>query len=195
MIITQRNYSHSITFDFQPEALTYARSDSYGSHSFQLPYGSINMDPRFTTERNGSLFTGSILLSAWGLAQAGHALLHGDASGLIFLVPGAACFLIHAVTRTTITSLGSDSGEIAIMHDRKYELVMTEIRERRKKQLLEWYGNINFANDPEEEIQKFEWLHSQHLISSDQLQRAISAIRSADGPTPEEYEGPVPPRQ
>lgn len=195
MVITQRSYSNSITFDFEPDALTYTRADSYGSHSFKVPYGNIGMDPRFTTERNGSMFNGAILLLAWGLAQTAHAMLQGDMSGLIFLFPGAACFLVHALTRTTITSLGSDAGEIDLLQDGKHDTIMTEIRERRKKQLLDWYGNINFSNDPGEEIQKFEWLHSQHLISSDQLQRAISAIRNAEGTVPEEYDEPTPPRQ
>lgn len=195
MIITQRRNFNTFTFDFGSEALTYTRSDSYGSHSSELPYGSIGMDPRLITEQNGTLFNGAILLSAWGLAQTAHAMLHGDMTGLIFLFPGAACFLVHALTRTTITSLGSDAGEIALLMDEKHDTIMSEIRERRKKQLLDWYGNINFSNDPEEEIQKFEWLHSQHLISSAQLQRAISAIRNADGTVPEEYDEPIPPRQ
>ncbi|MGE4440853.1 MAG: hypothetical protein AB7D27_05105 [Desulfomicrobium sp.] len=195
MIITQRSYSTTITFDFEQEALTYTRADAYGSHSFQLPYGSIGMDPRLTTERNGGLFNGAILLSAWGMAQAVYTMARGDMLGAIFLLPGAACFLLHAALKTRITSLSSDDGEIALLHDRNCDRIMTEIRERRKKQLLEWYGNINFANDPEEEIRKFHWLHSQHLISAGQLQQIITTIRNAD---PEGYEGveePFPPQQ
>jgi hypothetical protein len=72
---------------------------------------------------------------------------------------------------------------------------MEEIRERRKKQLLEWYGNINFANDPEEEIRKFHWLHSQHLISAGQLEQIITTIRNADPEGFETAEDPVPPQQ
>jgi len=195
MIITQRSYSTTITFDFEQDALTYTRADAYGSHSFQLPYGSIGMDPRLTTERNGGLFNGAILLSAWGMAQAVYTMARGDMLGAIFLLPGAACFLLHAALKTRITSLSSDEGEIALLHDRNCDRIMTEIRERRKKQLLEWYGNINFANDPEEEIRKFHWLHSQHLISAGQLQQIITTIRNAD---PEGYEGveePFPPQQ
>lgn len=195
MMITQRRYSTSFTFDFEPDTLTYTRSDPYGSHSFQLPYGSIGMDPRLTTERNGTLFNGAILLSAWGLGQTAYALAHGDFFGFIFLVPGALCFLLHAMTKSTITSLDSDAGEIALLHDTKFDRIMMEIRERRKKQLLDWYGNINFANDPEEEIKKFHWLHSQRLISADQLQKIIAAIRNADNPGVDEYDEPTPPCQ
>ena len=196
MIITQKCHANRVTFNFEPDTLTYTRSDSYGSHSFQLPYGSIGMDPRLTTERNGTLFNGAILLSLWGLAQAAFNLGHGDPLGLIFIFPGALCFLLHTMAKTTITSLSSDAGEIALLHDSQFDRIMSEIRERRKKQLLDWYGNINFANDPEEEIRKFHWLHSQQLISADQLQKIINTIRNADNSgLLEEYDESPPPQQ
>jgi hypothetical protein len=195
MLITQQRFSHTISFEFEPETLTYTRSDAYGSHSFQLPYGSVGMDPRQTTERNGTLFNGGILLSAWGLAQAGYALAHRDLLGVIFLVPGLACLLFHALAKIELTSLSSDAGEIALLHDKNYDRIMEEIRERRKKQLLDWYGNINFANDPEEEIRKFHWLHSQHLISEGQLEQIVTTIRNADPEGSEIVEDPFPPRQ
>jgi hypothetical protein len=195
MLITQRRFSNTFTFTFEPDTLTYSRTDAYGSHSFELPYGSIGMDPRRTTERNATLFNGGILLSVWGLAQAGYAMAHGDPFGIIFLFPGIACFLLHVLTRIELTSLGSDAGEIVLLHDKQYDRIMETIQERRKKQLLEWYGNINFANDPEEEIRKFHWLHSQHLISEGQLQRIITTIRNADIEGMDGIDEPIPPQQ
>jgi hypothetical protein len=195
MLIVQRRFSNTFTFKFEPDTLAYTRADAYGSHSFHLPYGSIGMDPQQTTERNAALFNGAILLSVWGLAQAGYTVAHGDFLGLIFLLPGLACFAGHALARTQLTSLSSDAGEITLLHDKHYDHIMEEIRERRKKQLLDWYGNINFANDPEEEIRKFHWLHSQHLISAGQLQQIITTIRNADMDGPEGVDDPVPPQQ
>ena len=195
MLITQRRFSNAITFDFEPDTLTYTRADAYGSHSFQLPYGSIGMDPRQTTERNGTLFNGGILLAAWGLAQAGYALAHHDLLGIIFLLPATACFLLHALAKVELTSLSSDAGEIALLNDKQYDRIMSEIRERRKKQLLDWYGNINFANDPEEEIRKFHWLHSQQLISAGQLEQIVTTIRNADPDGYDAVEEPFPPLQ
>ena len=195
MLITQRRFSNAITFDFEPDTLTYTRADAYGSHSFQLPYGSIGMDPRQTTERNGTLFNGGILLAAWGLAQAGYALAHHDLLGIIFLLPATACFLLHALAKVELTSLSSDAGEIALLNDKQYDRIMSEIRERRKKQLLDWYGNINFANDPEEEIRKFHWLHSQQLISAEQLEQIVTTIRNADPDGYDAVEEPFPPQQ
>ena len=195
MIITQRSYSTTLTFEFAQDALTYTRADAYGSHSFNLPYGSIGMDPRTTTERNGALFTGAIILLAWGMGQAAYTMIRGDLLGAIFLLPGAACLLLHAAMKTGITSLSSDEGEIALLHDKHFDRIMTEIRERRKAQLLDWYGNINFANDPEDEIQKFEWLHSQRLITSEQLRRIVNTIRNADTAELDRFEEHLPPHQ
>lgn len=195
MLITQRRFSNTFTFEFEPDTLTYTRVDAYGSHSFQLPYGSIGMDPQHTTERNATLFNGGILLSAWGLAQTGYTMAHGDLLGIIFFFPGIACFLLHVLTKIELTSLSSDAGEVVLLHDRHYDRIMETIRERRKKQLLEWYGNINFANDPEEEIRKFHWLHSQHLISAGQLQQIITTIRNADIEGRDGIDDPVPPQQ
>lgn len=194
MHITQKHASHSTSFEFETDTLAYTQSDSYGSHSFKVPYGSIGMEPRFSMEKNGALFNGGILLLAWGLFQALHATFNGDVLGILFLLPGPICIVLHTLSKTAITYLNSDAGEIALLHDKHYDTVMGEIRKRRKKQLLEWHGNINFANDPEEEIQKFHWLHSQHLITDDQLQRVVTAIRNAD--TREDgIEEPAPPRQ
>jgi len=195
MRIIQRKFSNTFTFEFGDDALTYTRADAYGSHSFDIPYGSIGMDPRLTMERNGTLFNGALLLSIWGAAQTIHALALGDWTGLIYLVPGPACLLLHSAIQTTVTSLSSDEGEIALLHDKQFDTVMAEIRQRRKKQLLDWYGNINFANDPEDEIRKFHWLHSQHLISGDQLQKIVAAIRNNDSAGLDDFDEPLPPRQ
>ena len=91
--------------------------------------------------------------------------------------------------------LPSDAGEISLLRDGRYDTLMEEINKRRKKQLLEWYGDIDFGNDPEEEIRKFHWLHSEHLISEDQLRRTIAIIRDAETVDGEEYSDPTPPHQ
>lgn len=195
MHFSQRSRTGRATFQFDHDRLTHTRSDAHGAHRANLPYGSIGMDPHVVTERNGTLFTGAILLLVWGCAQALHAAWIGDWSGLIFLAPGPICLLLHTLGTTTVTYLDSDDGEIAIFHDKNHDLIMMEIRERRKRQLLEWYGNINFANDPEDEIRKFHWLHSQDLISADQLRRIVTTIRNADTPDQDNLDDPLPPRQ
>lgn len=179
MHIIQRRHATTLSFHFGAEKLRHKRADSQGAHAVELPYASIGMDPRVVTERNQTLLTGAVLLFLWGFAQGAFFLLHGDALGAIFLFPGPVCLLLHAASAVTLTYLHSDEGEIAILHDSKHESLLLEIRNRRKAQLLNWYGNINFANDPDDEIKKFHWLHSQDLISETELEQIIAAIRSA----------------
>jgi hypothetical protein len=131
----------------------------------------------------------------WGIAQAAYTLLHADVYGLLFLLPAPACLAAHALIRASVVYLPSDSGELSLLHDKQYDTLMQEIRTRRKKQLLDWYGKIDFRNDPEEEIRKFHWLHAENLISEDQLLRTIAVIRDAENSENEEYGEPTPPRQ
>ncbi len=195
MHITQRRFTNVVCFEFELDTLKYSRSDAYGMHSLEVPYGSIGMDPRVSVERNSALFHGGIVLLFWGVAHCLYALSHADLFGLIFLLPGPVCLVLHALAKTSITYLDSDAGEIALLHDRQFEVVIHEIRERRKKQLMDWYGRINFANDPEEEIQKFHWLHSQRLISADQLHRIVTTIRNAATHEQDELDDPSLPHQ
>lgn len=195
MIITQRSYSQTTTFQFDDDTLTHSRSDCQGSHALTLPYGSIGMEPRIISERNGTLFSGGLLLILWGTALCAYHLLQGDILGLLFLFPGLSALALHGFMKTTITLLNSDAGEIAIFHGKHFDSIMQEIRARRKGQLLEWYGKINFANDPEDEIRKFTWLHTQDLIDDKQLESIITTIRESDSSLLEEPEDPSAPRQ
>lgn len=195
MNIIQRRTSTKATFTFNGDNLTHSRSDIHGAHTFTLPYGSIGMDPRDSVERNDVLFTGGILLLLWGLAETLRSLLHGDLSGLLMLLPGAIACVLHRATAFTATYLTSDGGDIAILHDGQQDKILNEIKDRRSHQLLDWYGNINFANDPEDEIRKFHWLHSQNLISDDKLKSIIEAIEAHDGAHPDESDEPSIPHQ
>lgn len=195
MNILQRLTATRTTFTFDTDSLTHARSDMHGAHTFTLPYGSIGMDPRDSVERNHILFTGGILLLLWGLAEALRSLLQGDLLGLLMLLPGAIACVLHYTTAFTATYLTSDAGDIAILHDGQQDRILNEIKERRSRQLLDWYGNINFANDPEDEIRKFHWLHSQNLISDDKLKHIIEAIEANEGVSSDEFDEPSIPHQ
>lgn len=195
MDITQRRITTTTTFRFDAETLTHSRTDLQGAHSTELPYGSIGMDPHTNVERNDILFCGGLLLLLWGLSQALHGLLHDDVLALVFLFPGLAGLILYRLTSITVTYLDSDDGEIAVLHDGQQDRVIEEIARRRKNQLLDWYGTINFANDPDDEIRKFHWLHSQQLISDDRLERIIEAIRTAEASRQDDFEEPGLPQQ
>jgi len=60
MHITQRRFTNVVCFEFELDTLKYSRSDAYGMHSLQIPYGSISMDPRVSVERSSALFHGAL---------------------------------------------------------------------------------------------------------------------------------------
>ena len=195
MRIVQKSPLLSTSFVFEAENLICVRKDWHGVQRLEVPYGSIRMEPGSGLEQNAALFACAVALFFWGLVQAAHALLHADPYGPLFLLAAPACLAAHALIRAEVVYLPSDAGEISLLRNGRYDTLMEEINKRRKKQLLEWYGDIDFGNDPEEEIRKFHWLHSEHLISEDQLRRTIAIIRDAETVDGEEYSDPTPPHQ
>lgn len=164
MDTTQRKALTVTHFHFSSETLKYTRHDIQGVHGFRVAYANIIMAPRIATERNAALLTGAVLLGAWGLVAAVHALALGDTLGIMYLIPGPLCALLYVWSSVTSTWLGTEEGDVGIIHGPQHDQIFTEIRDRRKKQLLDWYGTVDFANDPEDEIKKFSWLYYQHII-------------------------------
>lgn len=178
---------------FTTDTLTCTKKDIFGSHTLTLPYGSISTTRRIVSEQNGMLWVGGILSLLWGIAESLRALLQADMTGVLYCLPGLAAMILHHIAKTTVTYLNSDAGEIALLHDKNHEIILEEILIRRRKQLLDRYGNINFANDPTDEIRKFTWLHTENLIDATQLHEIIETIRNAKHHSPntlQNHKGP-----
>ena len=50
---------------------------------------------------------------------------------------------------------------------------------RRKKALLTIYGEINTNNAPKDEIEKFQWLHRQGVLDTQELDDKLKQLTSA----------------
>ena len=79
-------------------------------------------------------------------------------------------FILEVIFPTKYTVLNSEKGSIYIIRNKKYDAILKEIEKRRKIQWKQWYGSINYDNDPSEEIKKFEWLFGKGVISLNELE-------------------------
>jgi hypothetical protein len=50
---------------------------------------------------------------------------------------------------------------------------------RKKAQLLKWYGDINLENELENEINKFNWLVKQNVMSQAEAEEKIAQVEFA----------------
>lgn len=98
-------------------------------------------------------------------------------AGPMWLPLGIGCLILHYVTKTKYTVLSNGQRSIWIIQGKNHDAVLNEIQNRRKDQLKKCYGEINFENDPQIEINKFRWLAEEGVISERDAEVKISLIQ------------------
>ena len=185
MEIEQKRYFNRTRFTFDDDRLTFTMKHDGGSRSFDVNYSEIPMENAGMEERTPWFRNaGVVLLIAWLCRTLVGIVDPASAPGLSLHWPLAAtcCLLIYRYLVTNFTIFNTDAGELYLICDDHYEEILNEIMTRRKSQLLSWYGEIDYANDPGEEIRKFHWLKMQGAIDDDEFQTIRTRIEVFHGP-------------
>jgi len=195
MEIEQKRYLNRTRFTFEDERLAYTMGHEAGSRSFGVHYADIPMETTVVEARNPwFLNTAAVMLIVWAcgiIAGMGGAVSEMDLA-LHWPLAASVCLLIYRYVLTQYTVLKTDAGELHLICDDRHEEILDEIMKRRKSQLLSWYGEIDYANDPGEEIRKFHWLKVQGVIGDDEFESIRTRIEVFHGPMQETdfMEGP-----
>lgn len=64
-----------------------------------------------------------------------------------------------------------------IINDKHHEKIINELNSRRKKQLLEWYGEIHPESAIEDEMRKFKWLLDNDIINQQEFEQKIAQVK------------------
>lgn len=195
MEIKQKRYFNRTRFTFDDDRLIYAMEHDGGSRSFGVNYSEIPMESTDMEERTPWFRNaGIVLLIVWLCRTLVGIVDPASAPGLSLHWPLAAtcCLLIYRFAVTHFTVFNTEAGELYLICDDRYEEILSEIMTRRKSQLLSWYGEIDYANDPGEEIRKFHWLKMQGAIDDNEFQTIRTRIEIFHGPIQETdfMEGP-----
>ena len=195
MEIEQKHCFNSTQFIFDRDHLSYTRKHLGGSLSFDMNYVDIPMENWDLEERIPWFCnTGIVLMMIWFCQILSGLIDPLSAAGTFLHWPLAAicCLGIYRYAVTRFTVFKTDQGKLYLICDDQYEAVMDEINSRRKSQLLIWYGEIDYTNDPGEEIQKFHWLKQQGVIGDDEFESICTRIHVFHGPMQETdfMEGP-----
>ena len=57
-----------------------------------------------------------------------------------------------------------------------HDEVMDELSRRRTAQWRQWYAEVDLDNDPDSEMDKFDWLRERNVISETEYQEAMKTI-------------------
>ena len=65
-----------------------------------------------------------------------------------------------------------------MVKNKQHDNLISEISSRRKGQLLSWYGELDYSNDPNAELEKFKWLMSEGAIGEVEYMRIAGKLKN-----------------
>jgi hypothetical protein len=171
MELTQKKSSNQTTFEFGEDKLKYSIKDASGKKTFSTDYGAISDEDYDELEVKNEWFRNvGILWMLIGAFQIGSRFMEsGKFSGSMWLTLGIICLITYRFKTTSYTIVDAEKGRIFIIKDAQHSKILDEISTRRKKQWKIWYGSVNYENDPQSELNKFQWLLDKKAISEDEF--------------------------
>ena len=182
MKIKQNKRSTEIVFTFNDESFNYAYEDKSGSEDLDINYASLPKKSAIQIEENEWLRSVGYLWCALGIFTICYALFAGNplkGTGFWFLI-GLACVIWVRVTKIKYTVLRTPQGNVFIIQNKNHDEIINTLTARKIEQLLDWHGEINMNNDPDEEKNKFQWLVSQHVLTQEQADEKIALIEQIE---------------
>ncbi len=181
MEIEQKKQSVCHNFKFNDESLNFSYKDKSGSDEFDVYYSDFPEKSSITIEQNEWLRNVGILWSLLGCYQIGTALNSGlpfSKTGF-WLFIGLICIAWYALTKIKYSVFKTEAGNIFILNDKNHDKIISEMKTRKKAQLLQWYGDINLENELENEIGKFNWLAKNQVITQQEADKKIAQVEFA----------------
>ena len=181
MEIKQKRMSNHHTFTFNDESLNFAFKDKSGADDFDLNYADFPEKSSLSIEQNEWLRNVGILWCLLGGYSIGTAIYKGlPLTGTGFwLFIGLICLVWFALTKTKYSIFKTEAGNVFVIQDSKHDTIISEIDNRKKAQLLRWYGDINLENELENEISKFNWLVKNNVMSQAEAEEKIAQVEFA----------------
>lgn len=177
MQVIQKHLSNRATFRFGKAQLVYTIRDASGCRSFAVEYGYIPTEASELEERGPWLRDVGIFLTVLGLLLTGVQLALGQPpAALIWLPIGFLTLLAYRGLRTRYTVIATEMGRIFVIRDGRHDEVMDELSRRRTAQWRQWYAEVDLDNDPDSEMDKFDWLRERNVISETEYQEAMKTI-------------------
>ena len=184
---SQKRFSNRTGFTFGEDALEYTIKDGTGRRTFSVDYAGISTDTGEIEERNDWYRNVGFFWVLVGVFLSYSRFSEtGEMRASIWLTLGVICLALYGFLKTTYTTLESEKGRIFIIQDSQHDEIKDEIDSRRKNQWFRWYGTVDYDNDPQSEIGKFQWLLDRDVITGDQFVEFRSLILDQHGSLQEE---------
>lgn len=191
MELLQSNRSSKHTFSLKQDSFIYAFSGKLGSGEFTVNYADLPKQRDTRSEKHIWLVGIGCLWVLIGLLELGYAHFfeHSLQGKGLWLALGVGCLLCAQLFRAKSTVYNTEQGEVVVLHDGQHKQLLNELDKRKREQMRDWYGQINFNNGIEQEINKFRWLLEEKVLTKREVEQKIAALeinRHNEDPMPAE---------
>ena len=181
MEFVQKKGSIKHTFTLEDDFFNFAYKEKSGSGDTDFSYGDLPQKSSIQIKENEWLRNVGYLWCAIGVGSSIYDSYFQDALKIdsLWIILGSLCLLFAFFTKVSYTVFQAERGNIFIIKDKKHDALIDELKIRRKKQLLSWYGDVNPNNELENEIDKFKWLVKQNVMSDEEAKIKIAEVELA----------------
>lgn len=179
MKIRQSLLSFKTEFEFGKDKLKYKTKHSDGGHSFEIEYALIPSEASEYFEKSSWIRNMSFFWILCGAIITGYRYFSLNQISLSLWVPvGIICYIFYFLFKKEYSVFHTEKGPLFIIKDSKYDTIAKEIDDRRKGQLYLWHGQIDYENDPQTEMNKFEWLLENNVITQKEFEENMQKIKN-----------------
>lgn len=173
VVLKQRRLFETREFHLHPEHLRVIVKDGDGTAEVLIDYEMITMNKRHLVEQSSRLYFSAIsfgIFSCGGLVAYSLGVTAMAKWVALWLLASIVLFAFHWARRKEylLVDLTNDKS-LFFLQGRpstgKLERFLEEMYKRRRRYLRHRYEEIDFDNDPRNEIRKFEWLLQEGAIS------------------------------
>lgn len=181
LVIRQKKFSTQHTFTLSESSFNFAYKEKLGSGDMDVMYADLPVKTSVRIDANLWLRNVGYIWVAVGSAMLTLGIIRGDYRGQAFwLLVGLVCLAFYKLSKVSYTVFSVSGGAILVIQDgKKHDQIVSELRQRRRQQLLALYGEVNFDNEPEREVAKFEWLAQNDVLSQAEADEKIRQVRAA----------------
>lgn len=170
-MIEQKKLLNKAVFEFGEEKLTHSIKRGSGTRKFSVHYAAIPLQDIYeVTERNSWYRSAGIFWIVLGCLQMFYGFQSDGGVKISFwFLLGIVFIGVYLIATTSYTIFQPEAGNIFIIKDRQHDTIIDELKRRRKQQVLARYGEIDYSNSHQEELNKFQWLFDQEILSEEEF--------------------------
>jgi hypothetical protein len=162
----QKKKGHTLKFKLNEDELVYSLKTSTSDSTTPIPYKNMSANTWTFIEKNDWYRNVGALWILLGLAfEIPQIFLEKRFSLPFWFLLGVLFLLIYYIQKIKFTVIDADGNRIFIINDNQHDEIYNAILKYRRESLKREFGEINYNNDLNAEINKFSYLLNDGIIS------------------------------